>query len=243
VAVAFVQQVALDNSYGSIGGTSYTVSITPAPTAGNAVILAIFWKEITGLVTISSVVDSNGNTYTDCGAGKVARPSSGFIQIFGAKNVAAGTGTITVTFSGTGANQIAATALEYSGADTATLFDSVSASNTASSGATISATVTPTVASGAMLTMAFSNVGASATIDSGFNERYDDPGGGWENADKFFTSAPGATSPTVTWAGSFTAAVLILAVLRAATGAPVLSAAGAISITATVADPQVTLAF
>jgi len=92
--------------------TSVAVAYTSSQTAGNLNVVAIGWGDTTS--SISSVTDSKGNTYT-----KAVGPTSiaGLQQsIYYAKNIAAGSNTVTVKF-----NQAAAypdvRILEYSGLD------------------------------------------------------------------------------------------------------------------------------
>ncbi len=84
-----------------------------AQSAGNLNVLAVGWNDTTS--TVTSVTDTRGNTYTQAGS---TITGSGLRQaIFYAKNIAAGTNTVTVSF-----NQAAAFVdlriLEYSGLDT-----------------------------------------------------------------------------------------------------------------------------
>ena len=89
-----------------------------AQTAGNLNIVAVGWNDTTS--TVSSVTDSRGNTYTQAGA---MVTGTGLRQaIYYAKNIAAGSNTVTVSF-----NQAAAFVdvriLEYSGLDTSSPLD------------------------------------------------------------------------------------------------------------------------
>jgi hypothetical protein len=92
--------------------TSVPVAYTTAQTAGNLNIVAVGWGDTTS--AISSITDSKGNTYTRA-VGPTA--STGLQQaIYYAKNIAAGSNTVSVNF-----NQAAAypdvRILEYSGLD------------------------------------------------------------------------------------------------------------------------------
>ena len=97
---------------------SVILSYPLAQTAGNLNIVAVGWNDTTS--TVSAVSDSRGNTYTQAGT---TTTGTGLRQaIYYAKNIAAGSNTVTVTF-----NQAAAYVdvriLEYSGLDTTSPLD------------------------------------------------------------------------------------------------------------------------
>ena len=97
---------------------SVILSYPLAQTAGNLNIVAVGWNDTTS--TVSAVSDSRGNTYTQAGT---TTTGTGLRQaIYYAKNIAAGSNTVTVTF-----NQAAAFVdmriLEYSGLDTTSPLD------------------------------------------------------------------------------------------------------------------------
>jgi hypothetical protein len=101
--------------------SAVSVTYTSAQVAGDTNILAIGWNNTTS--TITSVIDSAGNTY------QLAVPTasgSGISQaIYYAKNIkaaAAGTNTVTVTFSAS-TPFVDIRALEYSGLDPVNPFD------------------------------------------------------------------------------------------------------------------------
>ena len=109
-----------------------------AQTAGNLNIVVVGWNDTTS--TVSSVSDSRGNTYTPAvgpTVGTALRQS-----IYYAKNIAAGSNTVTVAF-----NQAAAypdvRVLEYSGADQTNPLDvTAGASGTGLTGNSGAATTT-----------------------------------------------------------------------------------------------------
>jgi hypothetical protein len=102
--------------------TTTTVTYPVAQTAGNLNIVVVGWADATS--TVTSVVDSAGNTYAPKVVGNVG---SGLSQsIYFAKNIAAaGSNTVTVTFN-TAAASPNVRILEYSGADTANPVDDTS---------------------------------------------------------------------------------------------------------------------
>ena len=98
--------------------TTVSATFSVAQSAGNLNVVAIGWGDTTSLV--STVTDSRGNTYTQAGG---TTTGSGLRQaIYYAKNIAAGSNTVTVTF-----NQAAVypdiRILEYSGLDTSNPLD------------------------------------------------------------------------------------------------------------------------
>lgn len=115
--------------------STMTVPFMQAQTAGNMNVLVATWEGTTG--TVSSISDTRGNTYT-LASGPIR--STGATQyVYYAKNIAAGTNTITVNVSTTLAMQL--TAIEYAGLSTTSPFDQV-ASATGSGTAPDSGSVT-----------------------------------------------------------------------------------------------------
>jgi hypothetical protein len=185
------------------------------PANGNANLVGIFWK---GAVTITSVTDTQGNGYADCGAGKLARPTDGFLQIFGAFGIIGGTTpTVTVNFSAASATEIDVYLNEYHPAAGEVLsFDSVTSSATATSGNSITTgNLTPTVTSG--IVFAFGGANSDhAAAGSGFTIRstFTIVGGGTE--DQIFSSSIGTITPSMTWGGAaMTKGGLLVCVVKA----------------------------
>ena len=193
--------------------TSQALQWNNDTTTGNAVIVCVAWKNN---VTITSVTDDQGNSYVDCGAGRLARPTDGFLQILGAKNITGGTlPTVTVSFSAS-ATEIDLYLLEYSGADLTNLFDSVSGTGTATSGTSVTTgSFTPTTSQGAVVAFAFTDdtnasAGASHTI------RCNPATSGEGVEDRIFNSSLGSVTSSVTLSTAVTKAGIIAAVIRAA---------------------------
>jgi hypothetical protein len=178
--------------------STVTVSYASAQSAGNTNILAIGWNNATSNIT--SVTDSAGNTY------RLAVPTergTGLSQaIWYASNIkaaAAGTNTVTVTFSAS-TPYVDIRALEYSGLDPINPFD-VGASASGNSTSANSGSVTTTAASelifGAGMTGGgFSTAGTNfttriITVDADIAQ------------DRFVTTA-GAYSATASLSGSAT---------------------------------------
>jgi hypothetical protein len=118
--------------------TSVAVSYPSAQTAGNLNIVAVGWDDATSAV--SSVMDSNGNPYL-LAAGPITG-TGGRESIYYAKNIAAGSNTVTVTFSNA-AVYADVRVLEYSGLDTLNPLDQpAAAAGTGTSANSGSATTT-----------------------------------------------------------------------------------------------------
>ncbi|HMH08183.1 MAG TPA: hypothetical protein VK579_16025, partial [Terriglobales bacterium] len=113
--ITFVQQ---SYTTSNPSGSSLRVAYPAAQTAGNLNLVVVGWNDTTSLV--SSVTDSKGNTYT-----RAIGPTAGTAltqSIYYAKNIAAGSNTVTVTFNKTAAYPDVRV-LEYRGADTANPLD------------------------------------------------------------------------------------------------------------------------
>jgi hypothetical protein len=185
------------------------------PASGNCVLVSVFWK---GAVTITSVTDTQGNVYADCGAGALTRPIDGFLQTFGAFNIKGGTTpTVTVNFSAASATEIDVYLNEYRpGVGEVLSFDSVSSSATGTSGTSLTTgNLTPTTSSG----IVFAQGGANSTnsaAGTGFALRsgnFAGAGGGTE--DQIFTSSIGTITPSMSWTGAMTKGGLLACVVKA----------------------------
>ena len=121
--------------------TSVSVGFARQQAAGDLNVVVVGWNDTTA--SVSSVVDSSGNTYTRAVGPNVV---SGTLSqsIYYAKNIAsaAGTNTVTVTFT-TAAAYPDIRILEYSGADPNNPVD-VTAANTGNSTSSSSGTVSTT---------------------------------------------------------------------------------------------------
>ena len=119
-------------------GSTLAVAYPAAQTAGNLNIVVVGWNDTTAAV--SSVTDSRGNTYT-----RAVGPTTGTAlsqSIYYAKNIIAGSNTVTVVFNQTAAYPDVRV-LEYSGADTTNPLDvTAGASGTGLTGNSGSATTT-----------------------------------------------------------------------------------------------------
>ena len=138
---------------------SVAIAYPAAQTAGNLNIVAVGWNDTTS--TVSSVTDSRGNSYA-----LAIGPTSGTglrQSIYYARNIAAGSNTVTVTF-----NQAAAFVdvriLEYSGLDTANPLDKTAAASgsgtTASSGAATTTSANELIFGAGMTIATFTGAGS-----------------------------------------------------------------------------------
>jgi hypothetical protein len=212
MSIAFVQGKADPDLVGSRSGTTQTIAPTGAFTGGNGGVLGIFWKTN---VTISSVTDTAGNVWTDCGAGRFTRPTDGFIQIYGCNNLAAGTPTITVTFSTT-ATEMGLDVLEYSGQDTTTLFDSVTATGTATSGTSVTTgSLTPTISDGAIVAYCVTD-DTNGSAGASMTTRFAVATGGDIFEDRIFSSSVGTVTVSANMSAAITKGGILACVLRAA---------------------------
>jgi hypothetical protein len=191
--------------------TAVSVSYASAQTAGNTNILAIGWNNTTS--TVTSVVDSAGNTY------RLAVPkasANGVSQaIWYASNIKAagpGANAVTVTFSAS-TPYVDIRALEYSGLDRANPFD-VGTSASGNGTAADSGAVTTTAASELIIGAGMTG-GLFSAAGSGFSNRV------------ITQDADIAEDRTVTTAGSYSASatlspsagwVMQVATFKAATG-------------------------
>jgi hypothetical protein len=195
-------------------GTTATITFTANLTAGNASFAHVFWKNT---VTITSAVDSAGNSYLDCGAGRLTRPVDGFMQVLGAKNIAAGTTpTITITFSSAAAS-VDLYCSEYSGADTTTLFGGFATGTATSGTAVTTGTITPGVTDGAVLAFAVSQAG-TGTAGTNFTARQAPADWAEIIEDWIFTSSIGTPTASANFSTTITKAGIIACVIRAAAG-------------------------
>jgi hypothetical protein len=134
-SIAFVQVKAATPQTPS---SSVAVTYPLAQTAGNLNIVAVGWNDTTS--TVSSISDSKGNTYT-----LAIGPTTGTglrQSIYYAKNIAAGSNTVTVTFN-QAAIWVDVRVLEYSGLSTTSPLDvTAGAAGTGTSASSGAATTT-----------------------------------------------------------------------------------------------------
>lgn len=144
--------------------TSVAATYNSSQTAGNANVLAVGWGDITS--TVTSVTDTLGNTYQV--AAPIIRGSQRSQVMYYAKNIASGTNTITINFSGS-VSSTDLRVMEYSGLDTISPLDTSASSlgdvPTASSGSFTTSNAT------SLIVGAGTTEGAFTAAGSGFSLR------------------------------------------------------------------------
>jgi hypothetical protein len=141
---------------------SVAVAYPVAQTLGNLNIVAVGWNDTAS--TVTGVTDTRGNTYT-----LAIGPTTGTglrQSIYYAKNIAAGTNTVTVTFS-QAAVFVDVRVLEYSGLDTVNPLDktagAVGSGTTASSGAVTTTAANELIFGAGMTVARFTAAGTGFT--------------------------------------------------------------------------------
>jgi hypothetical protein len=157
--IAFVQ---VKSATPQTASASVAVTFTTAQTLGNLNVVVVGWNDTTS--TISAVTDSRGNTYT-----LAIGPTTGTVlsqSIYYAKNIAAGTNTVTVTFNKAAAF-VDIRALEYSGLSTTSPLDqtagAVGSGTTASSGAATTTSANELIFGAGMTANVFTGAGTGFT--------------------------------------------------------------------------------
>jgi len=103
------------------GTNTNAVTFSSNVTIGNFILVAITqWSG-----SVSSITDNKGNTYTPVTTAQHADPSSDYVQLYYAKNVAGGSVTITAALSGTTDNNVGI--YEYAGLDAVAPLDKITA--------------------------------------------------------------------------------------------------------------------
>ena len=158
-SISFVQVNAATPQTAS---ASVSVIYPAAQTAGDLNIVAVGWNDTTS--TVSSVTDSRGNTYA-----LAIGPTTGTglrQSIYYAKNIAAGSNTVTVAFSKAAAF-VDVRILEYSGLDTLNPLDQTAGAagsgTTASSGAATTTSANELIFGAGMTVARFTGAGAGFT--------------------------------------------------------------------------------
>lgn len=202
-------------------GSSQAVQWDNDTTTGHAALVCVFWLSD---VTITSITDSQGNTYVDCGAGRIARPTDGYMQMFGAKNIAGGVRpTITVNFSGS-ASVIDTYLVELHNIHATTMFGAFASGAATSGTALTTGTFTPSYSAGIIIAFGVSNdteglVGAIA----GTTARKILAPAGWATCIEelpYVSSLGSNITAAVNMSAALTKGVIIACELQAATQQP-----------------------
>jgi hypothetical protein len=155
-SIAFVQ---VNSATPQTATGAVALSYLAAQSAGNLNVVAVGWNDTTS--TVTGVSDTRGNTYT-----LAIGPTSGTglrQSIYYARNIAAGSNTVTVTFN-QAAVYVDVRVLEYSGLDTATPLDKVAGAagsgTAASSGAVTTTSASELIFGAGMTTTHFTGAGS-----------------------------------------------------------------------------------
>jgi len=183
--ISFVQV----KSATATSASSITAAFTAAQTAGNLNVVAVMWGDTTS--TVSSVTDSRSNAYTLAVGPSAANGLTS--AIYYAKNIAAGSNTVTVTFN-KAAGWPNINVMEYSGLDTATPLDVVSSAS--GSGTTANSGSATTTSATELIVGAGNPVTTFTAAGSGFSNRIINSFGGISE-DKIVTST-GSYNATAT---------------------------------------------
>jgi RHS repeat-associated protein len=202
--ISFVQV----KSAAATSGSSIAVAYTNAQAAGNLNVVAVMWGDTTS--TVSSVTDSRGNTYAlAVGPTRVTGLSS---SIYYAKNIAAGSNTVTVTFNQT-AGFPNVNVLEYSGLSTTSPLD-VTAGATGTGTTANSGSATTTSANELIVGMGNPTGSGFTAAGSGFTSRIINSFGGISE-DKIVTSTGSYNATATLNSGTW---VMQMAAFRASGG-------------------------
>src|SRR6266446_1519389 len=185
-AISFVQQRASNFSSGSSG----TLAFSTNTTAGNLIIVGLY---VGPSASLTSVKDSQGNTYQQIGSTISSPSGKQSAALFFAGNIRGGSDNITVTLSAVpGSPGFAIYIFEYKGIRTVSPFDG-SAQASGSSSSVSSGTITTTAAGDLLFGFCISD--SSCSRGSGFTARstYESNLG----EDKI-VSAPGPNAATAT---------------------------------------------
>jgi glucose/arabinose dehydrogenase/chitodextrinase len=205
-------------------GVTDGVAFASANTAGDAIVVSLVWSN-TGAV---NVTDSRGNTYTPATT-RTTWGSNWSAQVFYAKNVVAGTNTVTATFATSITSFGIVQAHEYSGIDKVNPLDGVAVST--GTGTSMSTGNVTTTAANDLLFDAGGSAGNMNTAPSGWTGRLNTSGN--RSADK---TAATVGSYNATNSNSGGAWVLQLVALRADTGVDTTAPTAPASLTATAAS-------
>lgn len=178
----------------SVSASSTSVSFNTSNSAGNLIVVGVAWDPT---VAISSVTDGQGNIYAVAAGPTIGTSLSGNVETFYAKNIRAGTNTVTIKLTGV-AYFLDAYIQEYSGVDTVAPLDA--ATGAAGHGTAGTSGPAATTVANDLLFGICSDAGSAPTAGAGFTVR--------SLADNVMTEdmigvAPGTYSLTVSINGSF----------------------------------------
>lgn len=162
--------VAQTKAIGSNGASSYSPVFSSSTTAGHGVAVLVKWGDSAGTINLSSVTDSQSNSYTCGSKWRSTTLAFSFGYCIAASVTGGATITVTVTMSATVSDYIGITMVDFSG-HSATQPDvsNFGVQGSASTGYTSAAAVTTTV-SGDLLISQIISSGSTPSAGTGFTD-------------------------------------------------------------------------
>ena len=210
MAIAFVQAVATDNG-SAAASTTVAGTYASAQSVGDVIIVYVGSGSASTL-TVSSITDTKGNTYTPVATDSALSGVAYYAIVYQcivSNSATAGSNTLTVTF-GTSQQFNFLLCGEYSGVDNVTPVDSTNTANGSGTAATVSATASFT--GDEILGFDIWDTGGN-TVGSGFTQRGLCSASGVQYEDK---AASGTGSQTANSTGSSAAWLQRIVLLKAA---------------------------
>jgi len=152
------------NGKDSASGTTHTITL-PTVTAASCLVLG--FRVVA--VTVSSVTDSSGNTWLDCGQGQVIDDAGNRASIWVAKNASAAASTVTVTVTVSGATTFRGAIAEFSHCSTSAPVDQFGGGEL-NTQTTATSAITTTTANEALVVFCESDGERTWTAGAGFTE-------------------------------------------------------------------------
>jgi RHS repeat-associated protein len=180
----------------SCGGASCSANLTGTH-AGDLIVLGLFVGDST---SVSSVSDTQGNTYTLISSSPWPTPSGFFERLYYAKNIVGGADTITVTLGGS-VWGMELHVYDYSGLDTSSPLDASATPQTGTSTSGVSGTLTTTNPNDLLFSFFHSDNGVTNTAGTGFTGRTP-PGDSYPLGEDKNATSTGTYSATMNFSAS-----------------------------------------
>ena len=193
--------------------TSCAVNLT-STNAGDLIVLGLFVLDST---SVSSVTDTQGNTYTLIGSPQTWSPYHFVERLYYAKNIKGGANTTTVTLSGSKYMEVHL--YDYSGLDTSSPLDASATPQTGTSVTGTSGTLTTSNANDLLFGFFHSDNNVTSTAGSGFTGRTLSGDGGYPLAEDEYVTSTNSYSATMSFSGSADYVGFLVA-FKAASGTP-----------------------
>jgi hypothetical protein len=189
----FVQGANVVGTATAVGSVSLAYGSNEA--AGNTNVVCVYWYKASSPPTISSITDTNGNSYT-LAKSELNYNTGNNEAVYYATGIAAGANTVTVNFSASTATYASIMETEYSWLGA---LDAAAGATGASGTSLSSGNLTTTVTGDQLIGF---QVGNSAfTVGTGYTQRISSGSGNWVTEDKA-AGAAGSYSATSTQASS-----------------------------------------